>query len=78
MKACRQRLSITVRGRVPRFHWHVLHKGIQDEFYRMLDGVVVDDTKLFNTKRQEWEHFYNFERPHGAPGGQTPTSGYGR
>jgi transposase InsO family protein len=21
---------------------------------------------------QEWEHFYNFERPHGALGGQTP------
>jgi hypothetical protein len=44
----------------------------------MLDGVVVDDTKLFNTKLQEWEHFYNFERPHGALGGQTPTSDYAR
>jgi len=43
-----------------------------DEFYRMLDGVVVDDAKLFNATLQEWEHFYNFERPHGALGGQTP------
>jgi transposase InsO family protein len=38
----------------------------------MLDGVVVDDTNLFNTKLQEWEHFYNFERPHRTLGGQTP------
>ncbi len=38
----------------------------------MLDGVVVDESKLFTTKLQEWEDYYNFERPHGALGGQTP------
>ena len=38
----------------------------------MLDGVVIDDTELFNDKLQEWEHFYNFHRPHGSLGGQTP------
>jgi transposase InsO family protein len=38
----------------------------------MLEGVVVDDSKLFTTKLQEWEDFYNFDRPHGALGGQTP------
>ena len=38
----------------------------------MLDGVVVDDAKLFTTKLQEWEDHYNFERPHGALGGETP------
>ena len=43
-----------------------------EEFYRMLDGVVIDDTELFNDKLQEWEDFYNFDRPHGALGGQTP------
>jgi hypothetical protein len=34
--------------------------------------VVVDDAQLFNTKLQEWEDFYNFDRPHGGLGGQTP------
>ena len=37
-----------------------------------LDGVVIDDTKLFNDKLQEWENFYNFNRPHGGLDGQTP------
>jgi transposase InsO family protein len=35
----------------------------------MLDGVVIDDTELFNDKLQEWEDFYNFNGPHGALGG---------
>jgi hypothetical protein len=26
----------------------------------MLEGVVIDDTELFNEKLQEWEDFYNF------------------
>jgi transposase InsO family protein len=38
----------------------------------MLDGVLIDDTELFNDKLQEWERFYNFDRPHGALGGKTP------
>jgi transposase InsO family protein len=38
----------------------------------MLDGVVIDDTELFNDKLREWEDFYNFSRPHGALDGQTP------
>jgi transposase InsO family protein len=38
----------------------------------MLDGVVIDDAKLFNEKLKEWENFYNYSRPHGALGGQTP------
>lgn len=41
--------------------------------YRMLDGVVIDNTELFNDKLQEWENFYNFNRrPHGGLDGQTP------
>jgi hypothetical protein len=43
-----------------------------EEFYRMLDGVVINDTGLFNTRLKEWEDFDNFHRPHGALGGQTP------
>jgi hypothetical protein len=38
----------------------------------MLDGVVINDTGLFNTRLKEWEDFDNFHRPHGALGGQTP------
>jgi hypothetical protein len=33
--------------------------------YRALRGP-------FNKKLQEWEHFYNYARPHGGLGGQTP------
>jgi transposase InsO family protein len=45
---------------------------IAEEFYRMLDGVVINTTELFNDRLKEWEAFYNFNRPHGALGGQTP------
>jgi transposase InsO family protein len=44
----------------------------QEEFYRMLDGVVIDDTELFNDRLQDWEDFYNFNRPHGALGRPDP------
>jgi len=42
------------------------------EFYRLLDGVIIDDAKVFNTRLTEWENFYNFDRPHGSLNGQTP------
>jgi transposase InsO family protein len=38
----------------------------------MLEGVVIDETGLFNEKLREWEDFYNYHRPHSALGGQTP------
>jgi transposase InsO family protein len=38
----------------------------------MLDGVVIDDTGVFNDKLQEWEDHYNYHRPHGSLAGQTP------
>lgn len=44
----------------------------EEEFYRMLDGMVIDDTELFNDKLQEWEDFYNFNRRDGGLDGQTP------
>ena len=34
--------------------------------------MVIDDTKLFNDKLQEWEDFSNYYRPHSGLGGQTP------
>jgi hypothetical protein len=37
--------------------------------------VSIGDTKLFNDTLQEWEDFYDFNRPHGGLDGQNP---YGR
>ena len=38
----------------------------------MLEGIVIDDAKLFNEKLKEWEDFYNYNRPHAALFGQIP------
>ena len=51
------------------------HRIDAEEFYRLLDGIVIDDTGVFNDKLQEWEDHYNYHRPHGALGGQTPYEG---
>ena len=48
------------------------HRIDAEEFYRILDGVVIDDTDIFNDRLQQWEDHYNFDRPHGSLGGQTP------
>ena len=58
----------------PRFNGKVERSDRIDaeEFYRLLDGVVIDDAKLFNDKLREWEDYYNYHRPHGGLGGQTP------
>ncbi|WP_416237654.1 integrase core domain-containing protein [Streptomyces sp. NBC_00162] len=48
------------------------HRIDSEEFYRLLEGQVIDDVSLFNTKLQEWEDYYNYDRPHGALTGQTP------
>jgi transposase InsO family protein len=37
----------------------------------LLDGVVIDDAKVFNDKLQKWEDYYNYHRPHGTLGGLT-------
>jgi transposase InsO family protein len=65
---------VYIKPATPRLNGKVerSHRIDAEEFYRMLDGVVIDDTELFNDKLQEWEHFYNFDRPHGALGGRTP------
>ena len=48
------------------------HRIDEEEFYRLLEGVVIEDVGGFNTKLQEWENFYNYDRPHGALDGQSP------
>jgi len=65
---------VYIKPSTPRLNGKVerSHRIDDEEFYRMLAGVVIDDAQLFNTKLQEWEQFYNFERPHGALDGLTP------
>lgn len=43
-----------------------------EEFYRLLDGVIIDDAEAFNDKLRAWEDYYSYRRPHGGLGGQTP------
>ena len=60
-------LTPRLNGKVERSH-----RIDNEEFYRQLEGVVIDTTELFNDKLGDWEKFYNYARPHGALGGQTP------
>jgi transposase InsO family protein len=63
-----------IKPRTPRLNGKVerSHRIDAEEFYRLLDGVVIDDAKVFNDKLREWEDFYNYHRPHGSLDGQTP------
>ena len=65
---------IYIKPRTPRLNGKVerSHRIDEEEFYRLLDGVVIEDVGGFNSKVQEWENYYNYHRPHGALGGQSP------
>ena len=65
---------VRIRPRTPRLNGKVerSHRIDSEEFYRLLKGQVIDDTRLFTDKLQEWEDYYNYHRPHGALSGQTP------
>jgi transposase InsO family protein len=66
---------VYIKPATPRLNGKVerSHRIDAEEFYRMLDeGVIIDDARIFNDKLQEWEDFYNFNRPHGGLDGQTP------
>jgi len=56
---------VYIKPRSPRLNGKVerSHRIDKEEFYRMLNGVVIDNAKLFNEKLQEWEDFYNYNRP---------------
>jgi transposase InsO family protein len=45
------------------------HRTDKDEFYQLLTYRGDVDLKK---KLSEWEHFYNYNRPHGAHRGKTP------
>lgn len=63
-----------IKPRTPRLNGKVerSHRIDKEEFYQMMAGVVIDNSALFNEKLQEWENFYNFQRPHGSLAGRTP------
>lgn len=66
---------VYIRPRTPRLNGKVerSHRVDDQEFYQLLDqGGISDDIHLFNEKLREWEDYYNYHRPHGALGGQTP------
>jgi transposase InsO family protein len=65
---------VKIKPRTPRLNGKVerSHRIDSEEFYRLLEGQVIDDTRLFTDKLQEWEDYYNYHRPHGALSGQTP------
>ena len=65
---------VYIKPRTPRLNGKVerSHRIDAEEFYRLLDGVVIDDVNVFNARLKEWQDFYNYDRPHGGLDGQTP------
>jgi transposase InsO family protein len=66
---------VYIRPRAPHLNGKVerSHRVDDQEFYQLLDADgITDDIHLFNDKLREWEDYYNYHRPHGALGGQTP------
>ncbi|GJO23484.1 IS481 family transposase [Mycobacterium marinum] len=65
---------IYIKPRTPRLNGKVerSHRIDAREFYRLLDGVIIDDVNIFNAKLKEWQDYYNYHRPHGGLNGQTP------
>jgi len=63
-----------IRPRTPRLNGKAerSHRIDEEEFYRMLKGIIIDSSKLFNEKLKEWQNFYNFQRPHASLQGRTP------
>src|SRR3954449_9797488 len=66
--------DVFIKPATPRLNGKVerSHRIDAEEFYRMLDGAVIDDAGVFNDKLKQWEDYYNFERPHGGLNGATP------
>lgn len=62
---------VYIKPRTPQLNGKVerSHRTDKDDFYQLL--TYTDDVDL-NKKLAEWEHFYNYDRPHGAFNGKTP------
>lgn len=65
---------VSIKPRTPRLNGKVerSHRIDAEEFYRLLDGVVIDDVNIVNARLKDWQDYYNFDRPHGSLDGQTP------
>jgi transposase InsO family protein len=65
---------VKIKPRTPRLNGKVerSHRIDSEEFYRLLEGQVIDDTRLFTDKLQEWRTTTTAIAAHGALGGQTP------
>jgi len=64
---------IYIEPRTPRLNGKVerSHRIDAEEFYHLLDGVVLDDAKVFNDKAPGMDDYYNYHRPHAALHGHT-------
>lgn len=62
---------VYIKPRSPQLNGKVerSHRTDGEEFYQLL--TYTDDVDL-NKKLEQWENFYNFNRPHGAFNGKTP------
>jgi transposase InsO family protein len=62
-----------IKPRTPRLNGKVERSRRIDaeDFYRPLDGVIIDDAEIFNDKLREWGDHYIYHHPHGGLGGQT-------
>ncbi len=65
---------VYIKPRTPRLNGKVerSHRIDAEEFYRLLDGVVIDDSQCFDDKLREWEDYYNYHRPATAPTAAKP------
>jgi len=59
--------TLRLNGKVGRSH-----RIDGEEFYKLLEGVMIHDSKQLNEKLQVWENYYNLDRPHGGIGDRTP------
>ena len=64
-----------IRPATPRLNGKVerSHRIDAEEFYRLLDGVVIDDAGVFNDKLKQWQDYYNYHRPTAAWPARPPT-----
>ena len=48
---------VRIKPRTPRLNGKVerSHRIDSEEFYRLLEGQIIDDTNLFTNRLQEWE-----------------------
>ena len=62
---------VYIKPRTPQLNGKVerSHRSDQEEFYQLL--TYTDDVDL-NQKLEQWERYYNYDRPHGAFKGKTP------